>query len=272
MSMVMMPDYLSRMVYFSDSFTSIKRLYSFEDTSLMVSTIKSYLNVRDKYNTLRKDTWHNISRSDYSPGDFISKWLKVFGIGEELVVRVDEEGLGFKLYIKKNDYEEALADMGHGVSQLVSLLLLTETSILDSKIRVSLKKEQIDGNQPYDNIPPAILAIEEPEVSMHPNYQSKLASLFEDAVQNYHVDIRFIVETHSEYLVRKTQAIVSGYNSEQYNRNPFAVNYFTSEGEAYLLGYEKSGRFNRPFGDGFFDESARLNYQVLKKEQELSNN
>lgn len=271
MKMVLMPDSLSRMAYFNNSFTSVQRLYSFEESAMMVSTVKSYLNAKDKFNKSKQNKWRTSKLNEYTPGTFICKWLKEFGIGEELVVKVEEEGLGFRLYIKKADYEEALADMGHGVSQLVSLLLLIESTILDSKIKKVQMREQMEGHQPYDSVPPAILAIEEPEVSMHPNFQSKLACLFEDVVQNYNVDVRFIVETHSEYLVRKTQVIVSGFNDEQFNNNPFAVYYFTSNGQAYSLDYEISGRFNRPFGDGFFDESSRLNYQVLKKEQELSN-
>lgn len=184
-------------------------------------------------------------------------------------MRVDDEGLGFKLLIDKGTYEESLADMGHGTTQMVSILLLIETAIMESRILALERKDQEEGYQVVSSLPPAILVIEEPEVSMHPDYQSKLTSLFEDAAMNYGVDINFVIETHSEYLVRKSQAIVAGYSDEQFDKNPFAVYYFTKDGQAYSLGYTKSGRFLKPFGEGFFDEAARLNYQVLKKEHGL---
>jgi hypothetical protein len=269
MSMVLMPDSLSKMAYFNNSFTSVQRLYSFEESALMVRTVKSYLTAKDKYNKLKQNIWHSSQSNEYSAGAFISKWLKEFGIGEELIIKVDEEGLGFRLYIKKAGYEEALADMGHGVSQLVSLLVLMESSILDSKVRLLQKWEQIAGHLPYDSVPPAILAIEEPEVSMHPNFQSKLACLFEDVVHNYHVDVRFIIETHSEYLVRRTQAYVAHLKTdEEFDKNPFVVYYFNNDGTAYDLEYMRSGRFANSFGTGFFDEAGKSSIEILRREKE----
>jgi predicted ATPase len=112
----------------------------------------------------------------------------------------------------------------------------------------------------------AIICIEEPEVSLHPCYQSLLADILFDAVKNYGGQIGFIVETHSEYLIRKMQALVSGFSEEQFKENPFAVYYFTHDGDAYDLGFKKSGRFERDFGPGFFDESANLKYVLFSNE------
>ena len=125
-----------------------------------------------------------------------------------------------------------------------------------------------DGNQAYPSLPEAIITIEEPEVSLHPNYQSLLAELFMDASLNYDVSILFIIETHSEYLVRKTQAIVANMTSEdEFNNNPFIVYYFNPDGTAYDLEYTESGRFAKPFGTGFFDEAGKSSIEVLKREK-----
>ena len=268
MEMIMKPDIMSRMTYFNNSFSGIQRLHSFEEGSLMVKTVRAFLDVKDKYNPIQDKMSMN-HLGEYSSEEFMNKWLREYGIGNSLIVRVDDEGLGFKLFINKGTYEESLADMGHGTTQMVSILLLIETAIMESRILALEKKDQEEGYQVVSSLPPAILVIEEPEVSMHPDYQSKLTSLFEDAAMNYGVDINFVIETHSEYLVRKSQAIVAEYSDEQFDKNPFAVYYFTKEGQAYSLGYTKSGRFLKPFGEGFFDEAARLNYQVLKKEHGL---
>ena len=103
-------------------------------------------------------------------------------------------------------------------------------------------------------------------MSLHPCYQSLLADILYDAVKNYGGQIGFIVETHSEYFIRKTQALVSGFSEEQFKDNPFAIYYFGHDGSAYDLGFKKSGRFERDFGPGFFDETANLKYILFSNE------
>jgi predicted ATPase len=52
---------------------------------------------------------------------------------------------------------------------------------------------------------------------MHPEYQSKLATLFHEIHETY--GFNFIVEAHSEYLVRRSQVIVARqkYNNDEKN-------------------------------------------------------
>ena len=90
-----------------------------------------------------------------------------------------------------------------------------------------------------------------------------------DAATNYGTGVTFLIETHSEYLVRKSQAIVSDFSTEQMNNNPFVVYYFRENGELYDMEYTESGRFLRNFDTGFFDETAKSRYSVLRKEEEI---
>ena len=53
----------------------------------------------------------------------------------------------------------------------------------------------------------SIIVIEEPETNLHPALQSKLADLFIECYEKY--DIQFIIETHSEYLIRKLQYLIA---------------------------------------------------------------
>lgn len=263
-----MPDTLSRMTYFNGSFATVQRLHSFEENSLMVQTIRSYMDSIDQYSSLRSHQLRTDRFKEFKPGEYINKWLKNLGIGDNLVIRTDEENLGFRLFISKNGFEESVADLGHGITQIISLLTLIESNILQWRVQKSRLYEMMEGNQAYPSLPDAILTIEEPEVSLHPNYQSKLAELFMDAARNYDVNILFIIETHSEYLVRKTQAIVANMTSEdEFNNNPFIVYYFSSDGSAYDLEYTESGRFAKPFGTGFFDEAGKSSIEVLKHEK-----
>jgi predicted ATPase len=73
--------------------------------------------------------------------------------------------------------------------------------------------------------------------------------------------IRFIIETHSEYLLRKSQNIVllnQSNSNSQVSENPFGVYYFNGDKEPYQMRYRNDGKFDRKFGSGFFDESDRL--------------
>ena len=97
--------------------------------------------------------------------------------------------------------------------------------------------------------------------------QSKLADLLFDLYEKY--GYRFIIETHSEYLIRKTQVIVKeNFNNEKnpLKDNPFKVFYFNSsdsEKPYYEIIYQKDGSFSNDFGKGFFDEASNLAYEIL---------
>ena len=111
-----------------------------------------------------------------------------------------------------------------------------------------------------------IVIVEEPEQNLHPSLQSKLADLFYEVNRGY--GFRFIIETHSEYLIRRSQIIV-GENyptQESLKDNPFKVYYFPSEGEPYDMGYRTTGSFSEPFGSGFYDEAAKMDMEIIKRE------
>jgi predicted ATP-binding protein involved in virulence len=116
------------------------------------------------------------------------------------------------------------------------------------------------------------LIIEDPECHLYPATQSLLADMFYEAYNDY--GIHFIVETHSEYIVRKTQVIVRNLVAkEKYatkeefeGKCPFTTYYVPekSMGELpYSLGYRRDGKFKRGFGEGFYDESTTLAFDLL---------
>ena len=112
---------------------------------------------------------------------------------------------------------------------------------------------------------PHTIVIEEPEIHLHPNYQSLLADMFLEAYQKY--NIHFIIETHSEYLIRKTQVIVAesqyGNEEELRNNNPFKVYYISQQKGADELKFRRDGKFSNEFGTGFFDEASNLIFKIL---------
>ena len=186
--------------------------------------------------------------------EFITKWMKKFGIGKDFKIS-SVGGEAHIVYIVNNDGKSVnLADKGMGSIQLMVLLF---------RLAISLP-QNIVGTRTlsYERI----IIIEEPEQNLHPMLQSLLADLFFELNSDY--GFRFIIETHSEYLIRKTQVIVKEKfkGKRSLKDNPFKVYYFNasdSEKPYYEIVYQKDGSFANDFGKGFFDEASNLAFEIL---------
>lgn len=153
-----------------------------------------------------------------------------------------------KIFLHRNDETEdrLLADEGYGITQLVYIILQVETAILTAK------KEYSDFHYEQQTI-----AIEEPEIHLHPRLQSLLAEMFVYAYKEY--NIHFIIETHSEYLIRKMQLLVS---KEEIGNDDISLLYVHDadeskrpNGEPQIkdIGICSDGYLNESLGLGFFD-------------------
>lgn len=279
LSELLMTSQFSNIHYVNDSFTSVQRLYTYANKSSFAQVIREYADLKyfleptEKSNSRFKainpfkDEYYN-KIFEFKSGNFINKWLKELSNIDSLLLSSDEDGLGFIISVKHaNGRVNPLADEGHGITQLVHLLLQIECQILRKKRSILdvPNKSTINCNSLEVDSP--VLAIEEPEVSLHPSIQSKLALVFNDAYQNYRIS--FIIETHSEYLIRKSQAIIAQYDTESVNfdENPFKIYYFNQDGSSYEMKYRESGRFENTFGSGFFDEASNSIIEVLKRER-----
>ena len=196
-------------------------------------------------------TIHEFFRSRISPGDdefaIIEDGLKLFGIGTSLkvmpflgdsyrVVIFDEENPEIE-DVKEDDYPGGmdLADKGMGSIQIILLLL-----------RLATLARKYKGLN-------LIVLLEEPEQNLHPALQSKLADLVYSINKDFRV--RFIIETHSEYLVRHIQVLSAQIFKEGTDETPFKVIYLTGNKElpCYDMGFQKNGKFEKEFGPGFFN-------------------
>jgi len=184
---------------------------------------------------------------------FILKWMNEFKIGTDYEIS-SVGGEAHIVKIQNNDGTSVnLADKGMGSIQLMILLFRLATKMSQSSIGYG---GRLKG---------ATIIVEEPEQNLHPMLQSKLAELFYSLNQEY--GFRFIIETHSEYLIRRTQALVgASYRENTKFDNPFKVYYFPADGTPYDMPYAKSGRFEEQFGTGFFDEATKWNREVLRNE------
>ncbi len=212
-------------------------------------------------NTIQEYFCSNIKKGD-EEYKFIQKWMEAFNIASDFVVspvagceaytvKIGAIGTSQKKWMN-------LAEKGMGSIQMMILLF---------KIATLIRKYKGIGRARREFMP--VILIEEPEQNLHPSLQSKLADLFFEINEKY--KIRFIVETHSEYLIRKAQVLVGDMEcnaqEEVDEKNPFKVFYFPSNGIPYDMGMAPTGKFIRNFDEGFFDVAAKLNMEVIRRER-----
>lgn len=204
---------------------------------------------------------HEFYRIRISKGDeeykIIEDGLKLFEIGKSLKV-LPFLGDSYRVVVFDDENPEIederaegypggmdLADKGMGSIQIILLLL-----------RLATLARKYKGLN-------LMVLLEEPEQNLHPALQSKLGDLVYNIFDRF--GIHFIIETHSEYLIRKTQVIVAGFNkSDELKENPFKVYYLPTDGtEPYGMNYRRDGKFSNEFGPGFFDEANNLLFDIL---------
>ena len=275
---LMLPEWSNKMNYVSSSRVSVKRLYSLEDSYDFTQLLRSFFEGQRTY--LETNNFSGISdQREYKVGSFMNRWIRVFEIGDAITVNIDKEGLGVQLRLHKteNDDGNLLADEGYGITQLVSILLQIETAIITAKKKkvnyymgMGSFKKLIDHIDKYEF---STIAIEEPEIHLHPRFQSMLADMIVEAYKKYNV--HFIVETHSEYLIRKLQVLVAGNSDElnkQINKEDVSILYIYSPKDVAekgapqvkRIGIGEDGRLDSPFGPGFFDEADNLAMDLLR--------
>ena len=183
--------------------------------------------------------------------DFVRKWMVKFSIGNDFNLEtIGGEAHTFEI-VDFDGKRAHLADKGMGTIQLMILLLRIAIIINDRK------------NTRYRT--PVTVIVEEPEQNLHPQKQSQLIDFFTDVSDEY--GVKFIIETHSEYLVRRSQGIVA---SKKYadqdaleKKCPFKVYYFPENDIPYKMNYRKDGKFSNKFGSGFFDEATKLSFELF---------
>ena len=186
--------------------------------------------------------------------EFIVKWMKTFKIGQDYEI-TSVGGEAHLVKIQNFDGEWVnLADKGMGSIQLMILLFRIATKMAEAGIGYGGKNVI------------SLLIIEEPEQNLHPMLQSELADFFFSLNKDY--GFQFIIETHSEYLIRKSQVLVAkehfASQEELLKESPFKVIYFPGDGKLpYDMLYRPDGKFANEFGYGFFDEASNLVFDIL---------
>ena len=264
------PDWCGNMSYVSSARASVNRLYTLDTKDDFSMLLRNYFEKKRNYLDYQEN-FHYLGKRDYEADSFMNRWIEQFEIGKAISLHVDKEGLGVQIRLHKTDDDEGriLADEGYGITQLVSILLQIETAILSAqgeKVNKYWRLEALDHyNTEEFHYEVNTIAIEEPEIHLHPKYQSLLADMFLEAYEKY--NIHFIIETHSEYLIRKAQVFVARHQydneDDMNNQSPFKVYYVPRDDKPYEMEFCPDGRFKNEFGKGFFDEATNLAFEIL---------
>lgn len=134
------------------------------------------------------------------------------------------------------DIELRPQDVGIGISQVVPVIVTA-----------------LDGQE-------RLLAIEQPELHIHPRLQAAIGDLFIEAIQNN--KHRFIIETHSEHLIlrllRRIRETESGkaQSKRQLRTDDLAIYYLKQANGAsreQRIDVDVKGEFIQPWPDDFFE-------------------
>lgn len=199
---------------------------------------------------------------------FIQDWLKAFGIGDDIHFTWFK-GVATEVKIEKNGNLIDLVDLGFGFTQIIPIILkIALITNLDEWDFENQFKESLEFIFRRNEL----VLLEEPETNLHPNFQSKLADFLLDASKRF--NIQFIIETHSEYLIRRLQYLVA--TKETYPKD-IALYYFNDpenipQGEEQVKKIEflENGKLSDHFGMGFFDEANNLAIDLFKLNRERS--
>lgn len=257
------PSFLGGFSYVGSDRATVRRLYSLGDkTDAFDELLLNYIKEKKKY--LSKVLFVG---EDFSPGSFINEWLQKFELGHSITFKNTAEGLGLLALIHKDEQDiegHLLADEGYGITQLLSILLNVEMKIMKKE-----KQSLANFTKQYQ---PSTIIIEEPETHLHPRFQSLLAEMFVEVYKKY--NIHFIIETHSEYLIRKLQTYIplakvnekeglkQGEISLYYLFDPDPTKRPKEEPQVKKIDILDDGCLASPFGTGFYDEAINLSLSL----------
>jgi predicted ATPase len=179
--------------------------------------------------TLDGDSMAEIIKENEGIKKQVNDWLEKFGLD----VKVNPlQDILHRLVVNQNNVELDITDVGFGISQVLPVVIQGFLSSDDS-----------------------ITLIEQPEIHLHPKMQADLADLFIDIVRikdnkKFKYKKSLIVETHSEYLLKRLRRRISEGKIEPENVAIYLVSKSKDKekdnSEINRLDIEATGNFTYP--------------------------
>lgn len=239
-------------------YSSFRTVTAIQETVINLSNINSPLIAAYFKDVIEVNKSYMTGSTAFKLKEFINYWLVEFEVGNGLNIQIiDESNIIFKV-INDTGGETHLIDLGLGYRNLVFLLL----AITSNCYRNS------ENNSFYSYPFKPIILFEEPEINLHPKLQSKLADLIVDAKLKF--NIQFIIETHSEYFIRKLQFLTA---TKRIQSEDIALYYFNKKlnNGFNRINVLESGALSHSFGNGFFDEATNWQFELYKVQSQQRN-
>lgn len=183
---------------------------------------------------------------------FTNRWLRKLEIADELKFE-NIEGVATTIFLMRGGERIALADLGYGITQFLPILL-----------KVALEQPISKEERADLVVVKKLILLEEPETNLHPKLQSMIADFLIDAIRTF--EVRFIIETHSEYIIRKMQVLTA---ERKIKTSDTLIYYFNdkptiNQPKSIKIEIKPNGSLTNEFGEGFFDEATNLKLELLK--------
>lgn len=162
--------------------------------------------------------------------DETAHWLRSMRLADDLQVRQLGRSARYELLVVNGDGASNLKDVGVGVSQVLPVIV------------AALFAD-----------PGHIVIVEEPESHLHPVAQTQLAEMF--VAVSRERQVQFIVETHSEQLLRRMQTLVAKERTAAGQLRMYFVERTASDALLKALDVDEFGTI-RPWPEQFFGDSA----------------
>jgi AAA15 family ATPase/GTPase len=238
-----------------------------------ISAINYVSNIKEEnargYNATSNSPFINLLKSYLASEvdtEFLEKYLEKFLIGNQLIVDYQPKyQLILVSIITLDGKRRELVDFGYGIKQIIQILI--QVTVLSKQNRRMEQRYGYDGNDEiHTYYEPCLLIIEEPESNLHPKWQSLLADMLAEASKRFNIQV--IIETHSEYLIRKFQTLVAKNAIKPQDVKIFYLrnlqNLTAGKKQVESLCIQENGSINfNLFDSGFFDESYNLNMSLL---------
>ena len=159
-----------------------------------------------------------------------AQWLSRMGLADDLQVRQLGKSARYELLVLNDGESANLSDVGMGVSQVLPVVVAALFAQRGS-----------------------IVLVEEPESHLHPLAQTELAEVL--AAVSRDRSVQFIVETHSEHLLRRMQTLVA---RETVKTDALRMYFVERVGKAAKLQTLEVDPFGtiKPWPEHFFGNSA----------------
>jgi AAA15 family ATPase/GTPase len=242
-----------------------------------------YYSLKEKSNYFSKTIANLITKDEHNFIEIANKMnssLSKLGIAEKLHLSLSDDGSYIVISLGGTDKRKInLADHGNGINQLLPIIMKIGIAIenyFQEWIEQTAAEQRYSENAEFGKEKEwfhskPVFIIEEPEMGLHPSLQSKLA----DVLVEWSRHVNLIVETHSEYLIRRLRGLVVDGTAKP---NQIKIYYFhdpsnipEGESQVYPIDIDSDGSLSKNFGKGFLDEASNLNIALYNYSKEQHN-